>query len=315
MYFLTENSYISIKISLTLGVGGWGWLKWRRFGGGTGRGWGCWWWSQYKNAIRLTSICISIIKISRSHDDLIFIIEITIYIYMYIYEIGLYTGMDPRVTCWILTPYFSLQMTSCLNSLAFLAALLNLVVTTNADTWVLYMWFSAPVLSQRLSLTRQYDGNLYIGRAGSLGWKNVTTLLFMCSPIHEQNPINAIQTLKSCLNAVILFSNKSHPIARPWGCNVDCFIISKHSPYSAFPMNYENMMTSSNGNISASPVDSPHKGQWRGALMFSLIEAWTNGWANNRDVGDLRRHRAHYYVTVMRHQQSSSSNGCQGPLY
>ena len=47
------------------------------------------------------------------------------------------------------------------------------------------------------------------------------------------------------------------------------------------------------------PVDSPHKGQWRGALMFSLIFAWTNGRANNRDAGDLRRHRAHYYVTVM----------------
>ena len=47
------------------------------------------------------------------------------------------------------------------------------------------------------------------------------------------------------------------------------------------------------------PVDSPHKGQWRRALMFSLICAWTNGWANTRDAGDLRRHRPHYYVTAM----------------
>ena len=47
-----------------------------------------------------------------------------------------------------------------------------------------------------------------------------------------------------------------------------------------------------------SPVDSPHKGQWRGALMFSLICAWTNGWANNGDASDLRRHRAHYDDTV-----------------
>ena len=51
--------------------------------------------------------------------------------------------------------------------------------------------------------------------------------------------------------------------------------------------------------IHRSPVDSPHKGQWRGALIFSLIYAWTNGWANNRDAGDLRRHRAHYDVIVM----------------
>ena len=35
--------------------------------------------------------------------------------------------------------------------------------------------------------------------------------------------------------------------------------------------------------IHQTPVDSPHKGQWRGgALMFSLICAWTNDWANNR---------------------------------
>ena len=47
-------------------------------------------------------------------------------------------------------------------------------------------------------------------------------------------------------------------------------------------------------------VDSPHKGQWRGALMFSLIFAWTYGWPSNQDAGDLRRHRAHYDVTVMR---------------
>ena len=45
--------------------------------------------------------------------------------------------------------------------------------------------------------------------------------------------------------------------------------------------------------------ESPHKSQWRGTLMFSLICAWTNGWVNNRDAGDLRRLRAHYDVTAM----------------
>ena len=79
-----------------------------------------------------------------------------------------------------------------------------------------------------------------------------------------------------------------------------------------------------------SPVDSPHKGPvrrekflchnairnfyphsslpalprhtwWRHqmALMFSLICAWTHGWVNTREAGDLRHHRAHYDVTVM----------------
>ena len=49
------------------------------------------------------------------------------------------------------------------------------------------------------------------------------------------------------------------------------------------------------------PVNSPHKGQWRGVLMFSLICVWINGWVNNREAGDLRRYRAHYDVTVMIH--------------
>ena len=70
------------------------------------------------------------------------------------------------------------------------------------------------------------------------------------------------------------------------------------------------MMTSSKGNIfrvigplcgefTVSAGNSPHKCQWRGPLMFSLICAGINGWVNNREAGDLRRHRAHYDVTVM----------------
>ena len=39
---------------------------------------------------------------------------------------------------------------------------------------------------------------------------------------------------------------------------------------------------------SRSPVNSPHKGQWRGALMLSLICARINGWVNNREVIVLR---------------------------
>ena len=51
--------------------------------------------------------------------------------------------------------------------------------------------------------------------------------------------------------------------------------------------------------IHRSPVNSPHKGQWRGALMFSLICAWMNDWVNNREAVNLRPHRAHHDVTVM----------------
>ena len=69
------------------------------------------------------------------------------------------------------------------------------------------------------------------------------------------------------------------------------------------------MMTSSNGNIFrvtgplcgevTGPGDSPHKGQWRGALMFSFICVWINDWVNNREAGDLRRYSGHYDVIVM----------------
>ena len=51
--------------------------------------------------------------------------------------------------------------------------------------------------------------------------------------------------------------------------------------------------------IHRSPVNFPHKGQWRGALMFSLNYAWINDWVNNREAGDLRRQHGHYDVIVM----------------
>ena len=47
------------------------------------------------------------------------------------------------------------------------------------------------------------------------------------------------------------------------------------------------------------PVNFPHKGQWRAALMFALICVWISAWINNRKAGDLRRYCAHYDVIVM----------------
>ena len=68
------------------------------------------------------------------------------------------------------------------------------------------------------------------------------------------------------------------------------------------------MMTSSNGNIfrvtghlcrEFTGDREPHKGQWRRALIFSLICVWIYGWVNNGEAGDLRRYQAHYDVIVM----------------
>ena len=73
--------------------------------------------------------------------------------------------------------------------------------------------------------------------------------------------------------------------------------------------------------IYRSPEDSPHKGQWRRGLMFSLICVWTNGWANNRDAGDYDVtycHGAHvipyhvfrYYTAELRCYNDSLSRRC-----
>ena len=51
--------------------------------------------------------------------------------------------------------------------------------------------------------------------------------------------------------------------------------------------------------IHRSPVNSPHKGQWRGALMFTLICARINSWVNNCKADDLRRYSVHCDVILM----------------
>ena len=78
-----------------------------------------------------------------------------------------------------------------------------------------------------------------------------------------------------------------------YSCNHDDVIKWKHFPrYWPFVR-----------GIHRPPVNSPHKGQWRGALMFSLICVWINGWVNNCEAGDLRQssYRTHYDVTEMIH--------------
>ena len=45
------------------------------------------------------------------------------------------------------------------------------------------------------------------------------------------------------------------------------------------------------------PLMGPMFAPW--SLLSGLLCSWTSGWANNRDTGDLRRHRAHYGATVM----------------
>ena len=82
--------------------------------------------------------------------------------------------------------------------------------------------------------------------------------------------------------------------ASHWWCGISSRLSGTMAGY-VFPWWLHQMETFSalptlcTGN---SPVNSTHKGQWRGTLMFSLI-CWINGWVSNHKAGDLRRHRDH----------------------
>ena len=106
-----------------------------------------------------------------------------------------------------------------------------------------------------------------------------------------------------------------------------CFVVFKWTPIKGFAgLTWRHQMETFSAllalcrRIHQSPVNSSHKGQWRGALMFSLICAWINGWVNNREAGDLRRHRTHYDVIVMIYLYTSRSlhwrwvNRCEATL-
>ena len=81
--------------------------------------------------------------------------------------------------------------------------------------------------------------------------------------------------------------------------------------WTNYQLDLHMMMTSSNENIFRVTVHlwgesaghcwiSPTKASDAELpVMFSVTCAWTNGWANNRDAGDMRRHRTHYEVNEM----------------
>ena len=57
--------------------------------------------------------------------------------------------------------------------------------------------------------------------------------------------------------------------------------------------------------IHLSLVNSPHKGQWHGALMFSLICTLKNSSINSCESGDLRCHHTHYDEVIIMYRHCS----------
>ena len=86
---------------------------------------------------------------------------------------------------------------------------------------------------------------------------------------------------KWCLKKLAPFKDNKMDALQGWSHKHDDVIKWNH-----FPRHWPFVR-----GIHWSPVNSPHKGPWRGALILSLICAWINGWVNNHEAGDLRRHR------------------------
>ena len=99
---------------------------------------------------------------------------------------------------------------------------------------------------------------------------------------HREGSRGLVQT--SCRLTEPGYRQDDCQVSQDIGCHNDV-IKWKH-----FPRNWPFVR-----GIHRSPVNSPHKSQWRGALKFSLIPDWVN----NREAGDLRRHRGQYDVIVM----------------
>ena len=153
----------------------------------------------------------------------------------------------------------------------------------------------------------QYSSNTSGGylRQKRLNWTNKTITIQWRTNVFDQDPCETNSIIfsdcpvKKCNKLIPMTSDETADVVSysteetTW--THDDVIKWKHFPrYWPFVR-----------RIHRSPVNSPHKGQWRGALMFTLICARINGWVNNCEAGDLRRNRAHYDVIVMRYTFSS----------
>ena len=128
--------------------------------------------------------------------------------------------------------------------------------------------------------------------------KKIDDLIPILSKITR--PVAAIKSLRFALFKVILQISKS-PILTRFELFRTVIPVRIHRWLWKDAKNWS-MMTSSNGNIFrvTGPLCGEFTGhRWHRALMFSLICTCMNDWVNNCEAGDLRRHHAHYDVSVM----------------
>ena len=159
-------------------------------------------------------------------------------------------------------------------------------------------------------------------------------LMFQCEAEKTPNPISCdehgldnviykvgTQITKKCLwkrdtrsIACTLIKPQPNIVSFPHFCSVKVLkpLAAILTPLVTLP---SFMMTSPNGNIFR--VTGPLCGKFTGHRWIPLTKAsdaevrcflwsapWINGWVNNREAADFRRHRAHYDVIVMFTRQS-----------
>ena len=120
-------------------------------------------------------------------------------------------------------------------------------------------------------------------------YRSDDAFICICIYIHVCISVNSIRLHGIYCTSVSLILKCLVAYDKPHGWSHDDVIKWKHFPrYWPFVR-----------RIHQSQVNSPHKGQCRGAVTFSLICVWINDWVNNREAGNLRRHNGHYDVIVM----------------
>ena len=92
-------------------------------------------------------------------------------------------------------------------------------------------------------------------------------------------------------------SKEHHVLLADYNANTTESVLFLH--YAFCLRSWRHQMETCSALLAFCARNSPHKGHWRWALMFSLICVWINAWVNNREAGDLRHHRTHYDVIAM----------------
>ena len=158
-------------------------------------------------------------------------------------------------------------------------------VSQSSIRWNICIWNSVSWISWRLGILyevktfmkmKNFDWKMCCVDLASIFWQDI----FIIKPGTHAMHIPAVDLIRAMhMHAVNVICFQMHDDVIKW---------------THFPRYWPFVR-----GIPRSPANSPHKGQWRRALMFSLICARINGWVNNGEVGNLRPYRAHYDVTVM----------------